>query len=351
MTGDLSRREFLGYGVAVAALGVSPVAAPRSGAAPAVPDDLVVDAAVPLAGPWRAGPAWRGVVAGARRAGVDVLVVPVARGGEGLEPLLRQVLALQERVAADPAARLVAVRADLEGLRPGVGVVMAVPGLQALGEDLSLLRALRAAGVRVVGLTGYWKNWLGDGCLERTDLPLTALGRLAVREIAEAGLVLDLAFAGRRTRLDALERVSGPVIVSRANAAAVHPHPQNLTDDEILAVRARGGVIGLSAFPSLVAAGRPAVDDWFRHLDHVVERAGIEHVGLALDFDDAPRRRFGDEPWPDPPYPYPRGLAGYEDLPGLRDRLGRAGYGEPEIRKLLGGNFVRLLLQALDPRP
>jgi membrane dipeptidase len=345
MRRGLSRRAFLGTaagGTLAAGACVAGGGTARRG--------LVFDAAVPLASPATGFEAFQIELEARRAAGFDLVMVPVAVR-DGIEATLRSLLALQSHAGRMPdEAVLVRSSADLERVRPGIGVVAQIQGLHMLGEQLSLIAELRRAGITVMQLTGPWKNWCADGCFERGDLPLTGLGRMAVRAIADARVVLDLAQAGRRSGLEALELTEGPVIVSRANAAGVYDHPQNLTDAQIDAVRQRGGVICASPFPPLLsAAERPTIDDLVRHIDHIVERTGIEHVGIGLDFDDRPRRRFADDPLPDPPYAWPEGLASAADIDALRQRLAREGWTTAQLQQLLGDNLVRVLDGALGP--
>jgi membrane dipeptidase len=352
MSERMTRRAFVGTatvgGAAAAACGVRAAAVvPPSDVPP--PADLVVDASAPLLAPNQPLDRFRQNLAALRAAGVDIAFVPVATR-ESLDSTLRNLLVVRSHLAslADRAV-LLSSEQDLTRLRPAVGVVGHFQGLQMVGEQLDLLAQFRHAGILVMQLTGYWKNWNGDGCLESGDVPLTGLGRMVVREMARVHIILDLAQAGRRTSMEALELGDGRVIVSRANAAAVHPHPQNVTDSQIDAVRARGGVIGLSVFPALLSAEtRPGMDAVLRHLEHLVRRAGIEHVGLGLDFDTRPRRRFPDDPLPEPPYAYPADLQSPADLHRLRTRLQREGWTEADIGRLFGGNFVRVLTDVLD---
>src|SRR5690606_36819469 len=104
--------------------------------------------------------------------------------------------------------------------------------------------------------------------------------------------------------------------------------------------------IGLTAFPAAVSdSATPTLDDFLRHLDHVVERVGVDHVGIGLGFDDRPLRRFDSDPLPDPPYRYPSGLETIAALPTLRSALQQRGYSPGEIEQILGGNFARVFMQ------
>jgi membrane dipeptidase len=364
MSERLTRREFVERGgvagAAVVLLGSDAAMVPGSGmlrqaAGPQAPQlgrppALVIDAAAPMASPGRGFDAFRAYLQRSRRAGVNVVFAPCATR-DRYDSATRNVLALRafcDRLKGE--ALLIESAADLDALAGSslIGVIAHFQGLQMVEEQLALLAGFRAQGVVVMQLTSDWKNFNGDGCLERSDLPLTGLGRMVVEEKARAKIVLDLAHAGRKTSLEALERTTGPVIFSHANAAAVHDHPRNLTDDQLRACAAKGGVIGLTAFPALLGSGtRPGVDAFLRHLDHVIQRTGIEHVGLGLDFDDMPKKRFTSDPLPDPPYAYPAGLASVDGVLALRDRLAREGYREDDLQRLFGLNFARVLRRAL----
>ena len=214
-------------------------------------------------------------------------------------------------------------------------------------QDIEVIRGFKELGVGVMAITHNWKNWNGDGCLERTDLPLTGLGLLAVREMNDAGVLIDLSGAGVRTSLSAIDESGAPVVFTHSNARAVHDHPANLNDEQIDACAARGGVIGLSAFPALVADRQePVLDDFLAHLDHLLDRVGPDHIGLGLDFDDRPRKRYAHDPLPDPPYTFPRGLSGPADLDNVRQALEDRGLSSSEREQVMGGSLARALREA-----
>ena len=214
-------------------------------------------------------------------------------------------------------------------------------------QDLGLIRGFKELGVGVMAITHQLKNWNGDGCLERTDLPLTGLGGLAVREMNAAGVLIDLSRAGQRTSLSAIDESATPVVFTHSNARSVRDHPRNLTDAQIDACAARDGVIGLSAFPALVTdRAQPVLDDFLAHFDYLLDRVGPNHIGLGLDFDDRPRKRYARDPLPDPPYAYPRGLSGPADLDNLLQALVDRGLNSSERDQVMGGSLARVLRDA-----
>lgn len=288
----------------------------------------------------------RAQVRAAKAAGVNAFMVPVVAGehepavSENLRRFHEAVRALDDEVVAV---------LDLDGLAAAVatdrvGLIPWFQGAKMIEADLALFAAYRASGAGIMAPTHLWKMPYGDGAFERSDQGLTATGWLAIRAMNRERIIIDLSGMGPRSSLEAMATSEHPVIFSHSNARAVHDHPMNLTDEHLRACAELGGVVGVSAFPAYVSAdAKPTLDDVLRHLDHIVEVAGIYHAALGLDFTDLPRKRFPSDPVPDPPYRFPEGFSGFEDLPRLRDRLAERGYGADDQGKVMGGNMVRVL--------
>lgn len=232
-------------------------------------------------------------------------------------------------------------------------VILHFQSSRPIGYDVNLVEVFHRIGVRVMQLAYNVRGPLGDGCLEPSDAGLSSLGIAVVKEMNRVGMVIDLSHAGLRTSLDALDRSTVPVVFSHSNARAVCDHPRNLTDDQIRAVASNGGVIGLNAYPAFVSAGsgRPALSDLMRHAAHIAGLVGPEHVGLGLDFYDAPVEEYermialgvwDREHYPPPPYLYPSGLERAGDIHNVAEALGRAGFAPREVEGVLGANFLRV---------
>ena len=347
----LSRRQFLelsGSGALSATLGLSACGGQSGAGTGSDGSPLVIDGSVPLASPDRGAEAVEAHLATVAASGILCAFVPIAII-EHFETSLRNLLALH-RFSAGPGANWTLVRrvSELGTLRAGhTGVVPCFQGLQMVEQDLGLIRGFKELGVGVMAITHNWKNWNGDGCLERTDLPLTGLGRLVVQEMNAAGVLIDLSRAGQRTSLRAIDESATPVVFTHSNARSVHDHPLNLTDAQIDACAARGGVIGLSAFPALVTdRAQPLLDDFLAHFDYLLDRVGPNHVALGLDFDNRPRKRYAHDPLPDPPYAYPQGLSGPADLDNLLQALEDRGLSSSERDQVMGGSLARVLRDA-----
>ncbi len=306
---------------------------------------LIIVGAAPLAAPSRGAAAAREAIEAARSAGVSALIVPVFEGehrSEAIEAVLQW-----RRAAAELGTKAAIAEswADLETANQHgrVALVGHAHGFQWVGRDLSFLGDIRAGGIRISKLSSGWRNLAADGAFEATDLGLTRFGRRAVPAVGRSGLVLDLTGTGRRSSLEAMELAGLPVVFTHGNANTIQAHALNLTDDQIRACAAGGGVIGISAFPTQVGSLASTADDVVRHLDHVAKVAGIAHVGLGLDFDVRRTRRYQTDPWPDPPYRYPAGLGRPGDLAAFGALLARRGYGPDARAAILGGNFARVL--------
>jgi membrane dipeptidase len=190
----------------------------------------------------------------------------------------------------------------------------------------------------------------GDGTWENDSRGgLTRLGRQAIAEMNRLGIIADISHASDQTTWDILGASQGPVIASHSNARAIHDHPRNLTDEMIRAIAASGGVIGIVAVAGYIADGEATIANWADHLDHIVNLVGIDHAAVGCDFYDeiATMGAAHDIPAWGPPGGLGQltvsGMTTWADLPGLTAELVRRGYGEAELRKVYGGNFLRVL--------
>lgn len=260
------------------------------------------------------------------------------QGGRALAQVM-ELLALLLREVEESGGRMVLVRAagDLAEQPPegSLQVLLSIEGGEGLGGSLGALENFYRLGVRALGLTWNCRNELADGCLEAgTGGGLTRFGRQVLGRMQELGMVIDLSHLSEAGFYDVLEHSRGPVVASHSNARAVCDHPRNLTDSQIRALAARGGVMGINFCPDFLCQGRPAtVDDVVRHVDHVASLVGIEHVGLGSDYDGIKAT--------------PLGLEDVRRLPALTKALLARGYSEAAIRAVLGENVRRVLREVL----
>jgi len=258
------------------------------------------------------------------------------------------------RIAADMA------RAQRERK---LGIILSFESAEMLGGQLSSLEVFRNLGVRVMQLSYNRTSPFAAGVMEPKAGGLTALGHEAVREMNRLGIAIDLSHANPATTADVLVLSSVPPVMTHAGCAAVHAHPRNKTDEQLRALAAKGGVVGIYDLPYLSASPhQPTVDDYLAHMEHALKVAGEDHVGVGSDvgiapFDTSPagmaefsreleeRRTAGlSAPEEDRPT-YVDGLNVPRRMEIIADRLLKRGYSAAVTEKVLGANFARVFTQ------
>ncbi len=271
--------------------------------------------------------------------------------GDGLVEVLRQARSFRAGVAANPERVVdVASATDLDRLGDGrTGLLLALEGASALGENAWLIDVLADLGVRMASLTWNERNAFAAGCHHEDGL--TPLGERLVERMVARGIVLDLAHASPRTFADVLSLAPpAGVVASHAACRAVHDHPRNLTDAQLEALAARGGVLGAMPHPIVVDPGRPTLERFLDHVDHAVAVMGVEHVALGGDFLRQIVRACGEAHLVYDGMPADSAideLEGPQDYPRLAAALSTRGYGPEDVRAIMGGNLLRLLRGAL----
>lgn len=209
--------------------------------------------------------------------------------------------------------------------RTHVAGVLAIEGLHALDGELRNLDTLYAAGYRMMGLTHFFDNELAASAHGMTHGGLTPMGRAAIDRMDALRVIIDLAHASPQAITETLAHTTRPVVVSHTGVAATCPGPRNLTDDQLRAIAAKGGLIGIGYFEGAVCGlGADAI---VRAILHAVKVMGVAHVALGSDFDGAVT-----VPWDT------RGV------PRITEALMRAGMPRAEIHAVMGGNAMRFLL-------
>jgi membrane dipeptidase len=300
---------------------------------------------------------------------LNLTVGPVGSRPEhaAFEGIVRDIARWQREIDAHPGT-LLQVRStkDIATAKASgrLGLVFGLQDGVAFHLDLSVLDALRGLGVLIVQPTYNLRNLLGDGCLEPADAGLSRLGRAAVQHMNALGILVDLSHCGRRTTADAIATSSRPVAFTHTGCAALHDHPRNRTDDELRALAERGGVAGIYVMPYLRPRGQPTAEDVVRHLEHAIEVAGEDHVGVGTDGTLSPvelspefvkafaaqtaaRTKSGiGAPGEDPDaYLFAAELNTPRRLLTLAELLAGRGHAATRIEKVLGGNFARLFAE------
>lgn len=241
-------------------------------------------------------------------------------------------------------------------------IIMGFQGTDPLAGKFHYVSIFHALGVRIMQLTYNEGNKLADGCLEPANAGLSHFGIQIVRELNRLHMVVDLSHVGERSSLDAIAESSDPVIFSHSNARAIRENARNLTDEQMKACAERGGVVGFASFADFVGdthQGQPTLEKYLDHIDYAVEKIGIDHVGVGTDIMESggvkgvwwnanTKRRYPelcgamDE--------HMHGISGFEhweEFSNVTDGLLRRGYSEEDVRKVIGGNFLRVMKQVL----
>src|SRR5690606_15987948 len=254
-------------------------------------------------------------------------------------------------------------------------LMIGVEGGHAIENTIEKLRILHRKGARYLTLT--WNNthdWADAAGDEPRHGGLTPFGREVVREMNRLRMIIDVSHVANTTFWHVLEESSAPVIASHSCARAQAEHFRNLDDEQLRALAAAGGVVGVNAFPTFLDTrfaeaftrieeraealerdlrtryrdpqrARQEARTWMAaaiaelppvpidrlvdHIDHIVQTAGIDHVGLGCDFDGIPCT--------------PEGLEDVAAIPRITELLLRRGYDDDDVKKIPGENFLRII--------
>jgi membrane dipeptidase len=241
------------------------------------------------------------------------------------------------------------------------GLVYGVQDGVAFETDLARLDDLHALGLRVVQPTYNRRNLLGDGCLEPGNAGLSRMGVEAIERMNALGILVDLSHCGRQTAADAIRVSKKPVAFTHTGCQALSDHPRNRTDVELKAVADKGGVCGIYFMPYLSEGKQPTAADIVRHVEHMVQVAGEDHVSIGTDGNISPtvvdqkykdafakstreRREAGiGAPWEtEQGYLFAAELNTPRRLATLATMLADRRHSAARIEKILGGNLLRV---------
>ena len=313
----------------------------------------------------------------------SVWVDSVFEGPTAVKRTLDLIDAMNRVIANSPKDLQLAVnasdieRANKEGK---IAALMGIEGGHAIDDDLAALRLYRQLGVSYMTLTWSnptsWADSSGNKNRDHVKAPdgLNDFGRQVVREMNRIGMIVDISHVSDKTFYDVIATTSKPVIASHSSCRALCDVPRNMTDDMLRAVAKNGGVVGINfnsgfiekAFnartaeyekqhqgpvinhkdyignPEAEAAANykldygqpspvdpPTFDMLMAHIEHAIKIAGIDHVGIGSDFDGVPS--------------LPKGMEDVTKLPRITEALLQKGYSEQDIKKVLGGNFMRVI--------
>jgi membrane dipeptidase len=212
-----------------------------------------------------------------------------------------------------------------------IAAILGVEGGHALEGRLENLDRFYQRGVRVLTVTWSNSNELGDSSSDESKphRGLSVLGRQAVRRMNELGMIIDVSHSADKTVFDILGKSLSPVIASHSGIRARRDFNRNLTDEQIRAIAAHGGLVGVVFLPYFLRepAEPASIEDVLDCIDHICQLVGPDHAALGSDFDG-----FGDAP--------PKGLEDVTKMGAIGAGLRRRGFAEDDIAKITGLNFL-----------
>jgi len=243
-----------------------------------------------------------------------------------------------------------------------LGIVIGTQGASMMqdADEFWRLDLMVRMGLRFLGLAYTTANAFGDGCGEKRDAGLTYLGEELIERVNALPVMLDLSHCGHRTRAEATALARAPVC-THSNSDALRSNGRNTTDATVRAMAAKGGVIGVCGLPQSLSDTTPTLADLLDHIDHLVKLAGVDHVGIGMDYVEAyqeapsvvappsvvtwrtrrpdifgPLSSFGRQS-------YPMGVESVRKLPNLTQGLLDRGYKPAQVQALLGGSWLNAM--------
>ena len=209
-------------------------------------------------------------------------------------------------------------------------IMLGIENGHALDGKIENLQHFAKRGIVYMTLCHNGDNDICDSARgSQTHNGVSAFGKLVIQEMNRLGIMVDLSHAHEKSFYDALEMSRQPIVCSHSSCRALCDHPRNLTDDQMRALAAKGGVMQVTLYNGfLVKDGQATIEDAMRHLDHAISVMGIDHVGLGTDFD-------GDGGI--------CGLASSSELLNFTRQLLERQFSEQDIQKIWGGNFLRVM--------
>ena len=211
-----------------------------------------------------------------------------------------------------------------------LAAILAIENSEAVERSLNILRSLYNLGVCSIGLTHNPNTWAATGNDEgETGGGLTKFGIQLVKEMNKLGMLVDVSHISERGFWDVLDVTVAPIIASHSNCKTLCNHSRNLTNEQLKAIAANDGVVGITFVPGFITEdgwkNTPPFAQLINHIEYAIDIAGIDHVGIGSDFDGG-----GDL------------LKDASEYPRITNGLSDRGYSDEAIQKVLGGNILRV---------
>lgn len=273
-----------------------------------------------------------------------------------IEATIKDIAAYHAAIEARPDLfHLVRTYADIEKARSmgKLGVGMHFQGTNPLGGDLNMVGLFRKLGIGHMLLAYNARNATGDGCHEKENAGLSLFGRMLVQRMNTEKVIVDLTHTGERTSLEASELSTQPVIYSHSSVRALFDHERNITDSQIKACAATGGVIGVTGVGVFMSEQGADISPEViaTHIMYISDLVGAQHAGFGLDYvadigelismvNNSPDKYPQDNPnYTKSEYAF----AGPEVIEPIAEILLKENYREDQVKGILGENFARVM--------
>jgi len=219
------------------------------------------------------------------------IYIPQQWKGRPIDAVLASIDAFHRHIASRKDILPIRSSEDIERLlRPDetrIGALLTLEGADGLEGSFTYLRIVRELGVRTIGITWNNANWAADGAGEPRGGGFTKAGKQFIAECNAIGMPLDVSHLSVKAFWELMENSAVPPIASHSNAYTLCPHPRNITDEQIRAIIANDGRIGINFYPPFLRGdgAQASMDDVLRHVEHICSLGGVNHVGFGSDFD------------------------------------------------------------------
>jgi len=211
--------------------------------------------------------------------------------------------------------------------------ILSIEGGEALEGNIENLDYFYGLGVRLITLTWNHENELGGGSMSGYTEGLKPFGKEVVQKMQDMDMIVDVSHLNENGFWDVIEISKKPITASHSNSKKICGHPRNLTDEQFLAIKNTGGVVGINLYSQFLSPKGATIDDIVKHIEHFCSLGGENHVGMGADFDGV------DE--------LPKDIAGIEDVDKIFEYLLKLNYKEEVVRKIAGENYLNFLKQTL----
>jgi membrane dipeptidase len=293
-----------------------------------------------------------------------ITAVNLTIGGGDPEAVFRDIAKWERDLRAHPDV-LMSIRsvADLRAAKANrkFGLIYGFQDTVSIGDDLTRVALYHTFGLRIIQLTYNVRNLVGDGCLQPENGGLTAFGRDLVAELNAKRIIVDTGHTGIHSTDDAIEASKAPIAISHSACRAIADRPRSKPDATLKKLADKGGVIGIYLMPFLTMGPQPTSDDLIRHIEHAVNVAGEDHVGIGSDLSTTPhvvnaeymkvhsefvsmrQARGIAAPGEDPAVPmFVTDLNTPRRMEQIADKLLARKHSTSRVEKIIGGNFFRL---------